>query len=242
MNSRIRILCFLFIFSVFAVCLALNRNSPEEPSVINDASSDVLTVVIDAGHGGQDPGAVTGSVRESDLNLDVAQRLRDKLVKRGFNVVMTRETDDGLYLEGRTEWEKTEDMRSRKSIVNSSGASVMLSIHQNFFSDKSASGAQVFFSGINPENEALAQILQAKLTGIAKTENSRAVSRNDELFMLKGNEMPSVLIECGFISNDEELSLLCDEGYRSGLASAIYEGVCEYLGVEAYRRARPEPQ
>ena len=95
MKSGIRVLCFIFIFSVFSVCFALNRCVNTNESVVNDVASDVLTIVIDAGHGGQDPGAVEGNVREADINLDIAQRLRDKLTSKGFNVVMTRETDDG---------------------------------------------------------------------------------------------------------------------------------------------------
>ena len=233
MKSGIRVLCFIFIFSVFSVCFALNRCVNTDESVVNDVASDVLTIVIDAGHGGQDPGAVEGNVREADINLDIAQRLRDKLTSKGFNVVMTRETDDGLYLGGHDKWEKTEDMKARKSIVTSSGASMLLSIHQNFFSDRSACGAQVFFNGSNPENEKLAQIVQTKLAEVARKENTRAIVRKDELFILKNNEMPSILIECGFISNEEERTILCNEDYKDELAEAIYEGVCEYLGVES---------
>ncbi len=229
MGCKIRILCFVFIFFILAVCIAMHANAPTKERVVNDASGDVLTIVIDAGHGGQDPGAVDKSVREADINLDIAQRLRDRLTSRGFNVIMTRETDDGLYLNEHDKWEKTEDMKARKRIVNSSGASMLLSIHQNFFSDRSVYGAQVFFNGSNPRNEALAQIVQTKLAEAARKENTRAIVRKDELFILKNNEMPSILIECGFISNEEERVLLCTEAYKDELAEAIYEGVCEYF-------------
>lgn len=186
------------------------------------------TVVLDAGHGEPDGGAVgiNGTI-EKDINLKIALKLQEVLESRGIRVLMTR-TDDNSICDKSAKTlheKKVSDMHNRLEIINTSGADLFLSIHMNSFSDPKSGGLHVFYSRNHPEAEETAVLIQesiAELTG-AKTHTVKAAS--DTLFLMKNPIPPAILVECGFISNPEEERLLNDDNYQSKIAFSIANAV-----------------
>ncbi|MCL1804151.1 MAG: N-acetylmuramoyl-L-alanine amidase [Eubacteriaceae bacterium] len=189
-----------------------------------------IPVVIDAGHGGGDPGKVGRIAHESELNLVIAQKVAEKLSLRGFFVIYTREDMDGLVEVGKN-WVKKVDNSMRREIIDRSNAALMVSIHQNAHPNASSKGAQIFYNDCLEENKILADILQRKLAEVSEFENKRLPVCNNEYFILKGNTMPSCTIECGFLTNKYEEELLNNPQYQDRIAEAIYLGILEYFSL-----------
>lgn len=192
---------------------------------------NAFCVVVDAGHGGIDGGVVgkTTGVRESDVNLAVAYCLKDALEEMGFEVVLTRKTEAGLY--GTTaKGFKRRDMQKRREIIENADPAMVISLHQNFYPTKNTRGGQVFYRKENAGGKRLALLLQARINGLYQTEGARGRSAaSGQFFMLECADCPSVLVECGFLSNREDERLLMDEGWRKRLSGAIADGVMEYF-------------
>ena len=227
LRKRTIILAGLILFS--AVVVSLSFAGKEVPIF---SKSNGRVVVIDAGHGDPDGGAVSkrGTV-ESELNLAVAQRLKEQLSSRGYKVIMTRETDEGIHTEkSRTIREKKkEDMYNRLDIINSSNADIFVSIHMNLFKSEKYKGAEVLYSDKFENSMLLAELIQAELVAIDPENQTRQTKKDDgSIFLLKSAEIPAVLVECGFISNIEEEKLLKDEEYQQRLAGAICDGIVQY--------------
>lgn len=187
------------------------------------------TIVIDSGHGGIDSGKVSvlGDY-EKDINLAIAKKLSSKLKKAGYNVVMTRTDDKGLYSDSSAN-KKTEDMRNRCNIIDSSGAVLAVSIHQNSYHQEGVKGAQVFFYKQSEQGEELAKCIQESLAeGLDKT-NKRQAKSNDSYYLLRKTQTPTVIVECGFLSNYEEAGKLVGEDYQKQVAKAIFNGIENYL-------------
>lgn len=142
---------------------------------------------------------------------------------------MTRYDECGLVISDNVKWNKVTDMNIRKNLINAVNAQIMVSIHQNYYSDTSIRGAQVFYSACMSENEYLAECIQEELKLISKVPNNREVARDDELIVLKNNDKPSVLVECGFLSNDDERAILQTKSYQKEVANAIYNGIWQFL-------------
>ncbi len=186
-------------------------------------------IVIDAGHGGSDPGKVgINQVEEKDLNLAIALRLKKLLEAEGIEVVLTREDENGLYSEGANN-KKVEDMRRRCEIITEAMPVFTVSIHQNSYPEESVKGAQVFYYGASKEGKNLAEVLQASLIERLDPENHRAAKSNDSYYLLKRTPTPTVIVECGFLSNSEEAQLLVTEEYQEKVAWAIHMGILKYL-------------
>lgn len=193
------------------------------------ASANAPTIVIDAGHGGIDAGVygVNTGVKESDLNLAIAKELRGRFIDAGFNCVMTRTTQAGLY--GSTaKGFKTRDMQKRKEIIENSGADMVISIHQNTYEMAYRRGSHVFYNIGSADSKELAGYIQSFLNGL-----SGGVERNTTLagdyYILKCVDAPSVIVECGFLSNAEDEKLLTDADYRAEIALAIFKGCIMYF-------------
>lgn len=187
------------------------------------------TVVIDAGHGGFDSGKVgLKGVLEKDINLAIALKLRTLLEQEGINVIMTRETDDGLYDEGEAN-KKQQDMKRRCSLINEAKPRAAVSIHQNSFTQESVKGPQVFYYETSVEGKRLAEILQDTLNEQLEISRPREMKANDTYYLLKKTEVPTVIVECGFLSNREEEALLSTEEYQNRTAEAICKGILAYL-------------
>ncbi len=186
-------------------------------------------VVIDAGHGGIDPGKVgVNGVNEKEINLEIAFLLKNYLEAQDVKVVMTRESDEGLYDADATN-KKVQDMKRRVAMIEEYAPDVAVSIHQNSYPQENVKGAQVFYYGGSKEGSRLAAILQDVLIDRLDKENRRREKANDSYYMLKKTSVPIVIVECGFLSNAEEAKKLCDEGYRDDLAWAIHLGILRYL-------------
>lgn len=203
------------------------------------ASAKTATVVIDAGHGGIDPGVVgLNGQKESDLNLRVALYLKECFENAGIRVIMTRETETGLYDSDTKETEKkSQDMKRRGEIIKQSGADIMISVHMNSVSDKRCHGAQVFYQ--KGTKSTLAEYIQESIVKYVDKENKR-VALTGDYFVLKAGAMPSVIVECGFLSNEADEKKLVQESYQREMAWAIYNGVMKYW-ADGYPLHSPAP-
>lgn len=195
-------------------------------------SADKLTVVIDAGHGGMDGGAVgVSGVLEKDLNLQVAKKLEQLVVDGGGRALMTRTDDISLHTDQDTtvREQKRSDLNYRRSYAADSGADAFISIHMNKFEQSQYRGAQIFYSA-DQDSKKLAEMIKKQVVPISEKSDGREIKQAyDTMFILQKNVIPSVIVECGFLSNPEEETLLTTEEYQQQMAEAIYQGLCEFL-------------
>lgn len=192
-------------------------------------------VVIDAGHGGRDPGALGASgLTEEEVNLKIALKLRRLVEQGGGTAIMIREDDSGLYTEGGNgmETRKSEDLRNRHALINSCGADILISIHLNSFSQSQYYGAQTFYQKNDDKSRKLAEDIQNEVIKVLNRGNYREAKAIDSVYILKSNNMPGALIECGFLSNPEEERLLDDDHYQEKVAWSIFVGIVKYLEAE----------
>lgn len=200
----------------------------EEAESFTEAESGEVQVILDPGHGGDDPGMVgINQALEKDINLEVALKVYDLLVESGYSVLMTREDENGMDPTG--EMSKVEDLDARVELMNETSPELVVSIHQNSYSSESIHGAQVFYYTNSEEGAVAAQILQDALLAV-DPDNTRQIEANDTYYLLKKTEVPTIIVECGFLSNASEADKLIDEEYQQGLAEAIASGIIEYLG------------
>ena len=190
------------------------------------------TVVVDAGHGGEDGGAtgVHGEL-EKDINLAIALELQRLLEQHQFQVVMVRDWDTDLSDQNlpTVAQRKRSDLQRRLRLVEESGDCILLSIHQNFFTENQYSGAQVFYSANDPRGAALAEAIRASIVETLQPENTRQNKVGEGVYLLEQCRVPAVLVECGFLSNPEEAAALADPDYQKQMAQAIYNGLVRYL-------------
>ena len=193
------------------------------------STDDKQVIVLDAGHGGEDPGAVANGLIEKELNLHISRTINSLLQSNGYTTVLTRNDDTLLYNTGQENKKKYYDLRNREAIANEYRNSIFISLHMNKFPMQSCKGLQVFYSSNNESSYKLAQSVQESAR-ILQIDNKREVKEgNESIYLLENLKMPSVLIECGFISNDIESEMLELEEYRTALALSIYCGIAEYL-------------
>ena len=185
------------------------------------------TIVIDAGHGGVDAG-VRGKIsgeKEIDFNLSIAKHLYGYLSGAGFNAVMTRTTQGGLYGTS-TKGFKMRDMKKRKQVIEESSADMVVSIHQNFCPLPSKRGSHVFFDKTSEAGKLLADSIQHSLNALNGADGNTSLA--GDYYMLKCTQNPSVIVECGFLSNSEDERLLCTDEYRKNVAYAVFRGIVAY--------------
>lgn len=223
MKKKIEIgMACLLILLVILCVTNLNR-------LVNNADVNKKVIVIDAGHGGIDPGKVgVNNVLEKDINLKIAMLLKDKLEAEGFTVMLTRDADAGLYNESDSN-KKISDMKKRCEIISESNCLLTVSIHQNSYHEESVSGPQVFYYSGSKEGEELAREIQGKLVELLEPSKIRIEKANDSYYLLKNVSCPVVIVECGFLSNWNEATLLCDETYQEKIAQAVCEGIQNYI-------------
>lgn len=193
------------------------------------------TVIIDAGHGGVDPGAIgaNGSI-EKDINLNIALALRDMLITNGYTVIMTRESDVALHDEKykKIGQIKTSDLKNRLKLVNDNSDAITIMIHQNHFTEEKYNGAQMFYGRLNPQSQILAEALRQSFKGNLQPNNARQTKRSTkDVYVLHNAKSPIVLAECGFLSNYAESELLSNEEYQQKVAFTLYSG------IEGYKKA-----
>ena len=223
-------LVFLLLITIFS----LNFEPDDAKAVTSDDQSVHKTVIVDPGHGGEDPGAVSdySGIKEKDINLSVALKLRDMLQKEGFKVIMTREEDKLEYSsETRNIIQKRkEDLLRRKKIMDESGADIVVSIHLNKFPETQYYGAQTFFPPDSAESQKLAISIQKALREMVDPNNKReALVKKEPIIILKNLKTTTVIVECGFLSNPDEEKKLGTDEYQEKLAQAIKEGIKNYF-------------
>jgi N-acetylmuramoyl-L-alanine amidase len=223
-------LIFLSILFAILFCVAEKTRSTSELDVLNKApSSPPKTVILDAGHGGEDGGASSADgLLEKDLNLALALTMRDILAANGVNVILTRDSDTLLYdrnvdFQGR---KKMLDMAARLKIAENANNPVFVSLHMNTYPHPSCQGVQVWYSENNDTSFELAKTIHATTQEILQHENDRPVKRSgSSIYLLHHLQCPAVLVECGFLSSPEEAALLGDESYRQQLALTLCMGI-----------------
>ena len=185
-------------------------------------------VVIDAGHGGSDPGKVgINNQLEKEINLKIAEIVKDFLQAEGIEVVMTRESDAGLYDEGASN-KKVQDMKRRLEIIEKADPVIVVSIHQNSYHEEYVKGAQVFYYTTSESSRQLAEVIQEQLRSL-DPDNRREAKGNDSYFLLKKTSKPIVIVECGFLSNREEAEKLSSALFQEKMAWNIHMGIMKYL-------------
>lgn len=215
------------------VLIAAFFASKKAVSLVSSNMGEAKTVVIDVGHGGEDPGKVgIDGVLEKELNLQIAEKVRDKLENSGYRVVMTRETDVGLYEEG-TSNKKAQDLQNRCKIIEETDPVCTVSIHQNSYTDSAVCGPQVFYYTHSTEGERLAATLQNRINENLAIDRPRVQKENSTYYILKRSESVTVIVECGFITNPTEAKLLADDDYQEKMAEAICQGIDEYVNGES---------
>lgn len=187
-------------------------------------------VILDPGHGGEDPGAVANGLQEKDLNLAVACKLNDFLRLSGFRTVMTRTTDRMLYNDGEEGRKKYFDLYNRFLVAESHREqnAVFVSIHMNKFPLESCRGLQIFYAEKSERGRLLAESLQEQAKLLLPENGREAKSDRSGVFLLKNNPVPTVIAECGFLSNPAEAELLADDAYQNRLAFVLYCGILRY--------------
>ena len=202
-----------------------------QPSEIAHITSG-FTVVLDAGHGGEDGGCEGNGLVEKDLNLDITLRLASLLREQGVNVVLTRDTDILLY-DKNSDYQgkkKVQDVRRRLEITQSQENPVLVSIHMNYFAQTQYSGLQVWYSKNNSDSKRLASLIQSNVKNELQTKNKRVIKEaSSSIFLLHNATCPAILIECGFLSNPDEAHALADENYRQMLANVIFKSIMTYI-------------
>lgn len=185
-------------------------------------------VVIDPGHGGRDPGKVgTAKTLEKDINLKIALYLKEILENQNIKVMMTRTEDKDLATTD--SGFKMSDMKERIAFIQSSNADLVISIHQNSYTDSDIYGAQCFYYSNSAEGKELASFLQKQIIFSTNQTKTRDIKSNNDYYLLKHSTIPTVIVECGFLSNPEEESLLRTDEYQRKMAWAIHLGIFQYL-------------
>lgn len=193
------------------------------------AGKEQPVVVIDSGHGGNDPGkiGVDGSL-EKEINLQIAKKLKAYLEKSDVKVIMTREDDRGLYAESDSH-KKMADMKNRCALINEAEPDLAVSIHQNSYHQEEVCGGQVFYYKTSEQGKRLAELLQKRFDFVLGDKNRRLAKPNGNYYLLLHVKKPIVIVECGFLSNWKESAALKSEEYQERLAWTIHMGIMEYL-------------
>ena len=226
--------CFLFLITVVLLIFLSYRlmQRPKE-STVSLPKGSAPVVVIDAGHGGEDGGAVgANGIYEKDLNLQIAQMLNDLLRANGIQTVMTR-TEDILLYDRNSDYrgqKKIQDLATRRKIAEEQANAVFISIHMNAFPQAQYSGLQVYYSPNAPQSKELANKIQSITKELLLPQNRRSVKAADgTIYLLDRLQCPAVLVECGFLSNPEECARLSTEEYRRQMALSLYLSIVQYF-------------
>ena len=201
-----------------AVLVLLSKNLQKLVSSGNVTAKNKI-IVLDSGHGGDDPGKIgVNQAKEKDVNLEIARKIKKRLEKKGWEVVMTREKDEMLG-DPQAGNNKIHDMKARVEIINKTMPQAAVSIHQNSYQDE-----QIFYYSHSEEGKRMAEQMQKALLTVDET-NTRQAKANDTYYLLKRTEVPTIIVECGFLSNPEEAAKLTDTKYQKKMADAITKGI-----------------
>lgn len=235
MKRLIKLVPYIII-TVIAIGLVYVNTDTEDDIAVESNDVNVPLIIIDAGHGGMDGGAVAADgTQEQYINLDIALKMNEYLSSLGYETLLTRADDNSLHdADADTIREqKVSDIHNRLKIIEENPDSIFVSVHQNFFTQSQYSGTQVFYSPNNPLSEALASYIQASVVEALQPDNTRKIKKSDSsIYLLYNSDTPSVLVECGFLSNAQETEKLKTEEYRQQMAEAVCRGIIKYLSAE----------
>lgn len=214
---------------ILAIAVMVEHTKVNEVFQNTQAAAERKTIVIDAGHGGSDPGKIgINKVLEKEINLKIAEKLKTFLEMEDIQVVMTRETDAGLESADASN-KKADDMRKRCQLIDDANPCFTVSIHQNSYHEEAIKGAQVFYYEQSEEGKQIAECIQKHLIDQVDNSNKRVAKANGSYYLLRKTQQPTVIVECGFLSNYEEAEKLNDDYYQEKLAWAIHMAIMELL-------------
>ena len=218
-------LCFLCFCTFFMPITKAHANPTQQTDTVPSRN---YTVVIDPGHGGSDPGSIgyKTKIREADLNLTLSLMLKDKLESASINVIMTRKDNNALVEGSGRKWKK-EDMQKRKDLIKHYRPNMVISLHQNSYTNHTLRGAQVFYDKTSDISMQIAECIQEQF----KTHLDKSIKATSpgDYFMLKCTYAPSVLVECGFLSNAEDEALLITPEYQEKIVDCIHKGIIKFF-------------
>lgn len=246
MRTQPRVIVNYIIFIFLFACLALLYVRPAIDAPIPSISDEVEEgtpsgrpiFIIDSGHGGEDGGAEVSGILEKDLNLDVSLKLSDLCALFGCEAQLTRYDDRLLYdaygdEDDYTGKKKTYDLRNRLRMAEESGAELFIGVHMNKFPEAKYKGLQVYYSPNNDKSKTAAEAIRTYSRKFADPSNEREIkAAGKSIYILNRIKMPAVLVECGFISNEDERALLCSGGYQSRLSAVIFASCAEFVSRE----------
>ena len=215
---------------IAVIILMIGTQSLQLTSTVSSSLKDRV-IVIDPGHGGADPGAQNSELKEKDINLDISFRLRKVLDSMGCVVILTREVDKDFFLPGFVlgRMAKRVELNNRIQIATENNADLFVSIHANSFPQRNSYGMETYYHQNSPSGKVLAEIIQAQLTQL-QPDNKRKAKAGD-YYIINQSEMPSVIVEVGFMSNPRERKLLLSDNYRDSIAHAISTGIEDYFNA-----------
>ena len=225
-KSIVIVTAFIMIGATFILCVFSLKNTQK-------TVASGIRVVLDAGHGGIDNGVsgILSGQKESEINLDVVKRTERYLISAGIGVVLTRSSDAGLYGVASVSLKKR-DMLKRKEIIQNANPTLVVSVHMNYYPNSTRRGGQVFFRKDSERGKVLAERLQSSLNELyAEVKDYSPLS--GDYYILNCSEYPSVIAECGFLSNPKDDELLKTEEFRDKVAYALFKGIVEYLSVNS---------
>lgn len=231
-NLKTAVVAVILVFIILLIIFAIYAKHKNDAIGVFSQNPLKQTIIVDAGHGGADGGAigVDGTI-EKEINLQIANKLRCILQLYGYNVIMTREDDDSIHDESAKtiRQKKVSDIHNREKIIIENPDAVFISIHQNKYSDASVHGTQVFYSKNNPLSPSLAQNVQNSIVDNMQKDNYKKIKKSGtEIYLLYHSQIPSIMVECGFVSNSNDLSDLKDGEYQLKLAESIADGILNY--------------
>ena len=222
-NKLMLIASLSAVLAAIVVIRALSR----AVTVMGSVNLNGMTIVVDAGHGGKDPGARSAAIDEDEINLKTAQKLKVLLEGAGAEVIMIRESDVDLAPEG-TSHVKREDLKKRVEIMNQPQVTLFISIHCNISLDSRVQGSDVYYQKDNPASYQLAQAIQGRLKAVT---HSRLKPKTGDIYILKQTQTLGILAEIGFLSNQEDLARLQKEEYLEEIAYALFQGIDEFMKI-----------
>ena len=227
-------ICLILLFIGISIFTFLFGKMPEQEKTIQTVSLPVSgkTIVIDAGHGKPDEGAESSNgTTEAETNLKIALKIQNLLEQSGSTVILTRSDENAIYdIDSKTlKQKKISDIHNRVKIGNESQADIFVSIHLNKIPEQQYYGWQCFYKEGNEDGKKLAELIQSNLNESMQKENNRVAMKIDNIYIIKKVEIPTTIVECGFLSNPEEEKQLLDDNYQNKLAWGIYNGIIDYF-------------
>ncbi len=230
LKQTLMLMCTFVLFFSFVLMLYLSNSIV---GAVKTFGSSNPVIIVDAGHGGEDGGTQSADgILEKDINLAISLKIHNILSERGYETVLVRDGDYLIYDDNcdTLREKKVSDIHNRMKITERYDDCIFLSVHQNYYTESKYSGAQVFYSGNNPESEKIASEIQATIVSDIQPDNTRQIKESTtDVYLLYHAQVPAVMVECGFMSNKEEAEKLSDVNYQQRIAESVVKGINSYL-------------